>query len=300
MNKLQRKEISSCDKMVSKFSISIIIPAYNEEKKILDVVNNIRKTRTNDEIIVVDDGSTDNTYEIIKNSGVKVIRHPYNKGYGAAIKTGIRNASGNVVLFIDADGQHNAEDIEKIAEPINDYDMVVGARSKTSRVSYFRKFGKKIMKMYASYLAGIQIPDLNSGFRAVRKDMALEFIHLYPNGFSLTTTITMACILSGHSIKFVSIQTEERVGKSKIKPFSDGANFILLTIRTTMLFNPLKVFLPVSVMLFLIGFVVLINDIVLYYHITSSTMLIWIASLFTFFFGLLADQMANIRLGMKQ
>ena len=285
--------------MDEQLKISIIIPAFNEEKKIQDVINSIKKLRTNDEIIVVDDGSTDNTYEIAKKTGVQVIHHPYNKGYGAAIKTGIRNASGNVILFIDADGQHKAEDIEKVIAPIQEYDMVVGARSKNSKVSYFRRFGKKIMKTYASYLAGMKIPDLNSGLRAVKKDFALEFMHLYPNGFSLTTTITMASIFSGHSIKFVSIDTEERVGKSKIKPFSDGVNFILLTIRTTMLFNPLKVFLPISVILFLIGSIVLINDIIFYFHITSSTMLIWIASLFTFFFGLLADQMANIRLGMK-
>jgi glycosyltransferase involved in cell wall biosynthesis len=285
--------------MNEQLKISIIIPAFNEEKKIQEVINSIIQLRVNDEIIVVDDGSTDNTYELAKKTGVQVIHHPYNKGYGAAIKTGIRNASGDVLLFIDADGQHKAEDIEKVIAPIQEYDMVVGARSKNSKVSYFRCFGKKIMKTYASYLAGMKIPDLNSGLRAVKKDLALEFMHLYPNGFSLTTTMTMASIFSGHSIKFVSIDTEERVGKSKIKPFSDGVNFILLTIRTTMLFNPLKVFLPISIILFLIGSAVLINDIIFYFHITSSTMLIWIASLFTFFFGLLADQMANIRLGMK-
>ena len=285
--------------MTDQFKITIIIPAYNEAQKIEDVIRSIKQLREHDEIIVVDDGSTDNTLELAKRTGVKVLHHPYNQGYGAAIKTGIRNASGEILLFIDADGQHKAKDIEKVIAPIQEYDMVVGARSKNSRVSNFRRFGKKIMKSYASYLVGMKIPDLNSGLRAVRKDVALEFIHLYPNGFSLTTTITMASIFSGHSVKFVSIDTEERVGKSKIKPFSDGPNFILLIIRTTMLFNPLKVFLPISVLLFLIGSAVLINDVIFYFHITSSTMLIWISALFTFFFGLLADQMANIRLGMK-
>lgn len=285
--------------MTDQFKITIIIPAYNEEQKIVDVIHSIKRLREHDEIIVVDDGSTDNTLELAKKTGVRVIHHPYNIGYGAAIKTGIRNASGDVLLFIDADGQHKAEDIEKIIAPIQEYDMVVGARSKNSKVSNFRRFGKKIMKSYASYLAGVKIPDLNSGLRSVRKDVALEFIHLYPNGFSLTTTITMASILSGHSVKFVSIDTEERVGKSKIKPFSDGANFILLIIRTTMLFNPLKVFLPISIVFFLIGSIVLINDVIFYFHITSSTLLIWIASVTTFFFGLLSDQMANIRMGMK-
>jgi glycosyltransferase involved in cell wall biosynthesis len=211
--------------MEDSIKVSIIIPAYNEEKIIQNVINDIKKSRITDEIIVIDDGSIDNTYKQAKETGVIVLHHSYNQGYGAAIKTGIRHASGNVLLFIDADGQHKAEDIEKVIEPINEYDMVVGARSRHSKISFLRRFGKTFLKIYASYLAGMEIPDLNSGFRAVKKDVAYEFIHLYPNGFSLTTTITMACIFSGYSIKYVSIDSLEREGKSKIKPISDGINF---------------------------------------------------------------------------
>ena len=275
--------------------ISIIIPAYNEEKKIQDVIDDIKNTRINDEIIVVDDGSSDNTFELAKRTGVKVFRHSYNRGYGAAIKTGIRNASGDVVLFIDADGQHKAEDIEKVIEPIQNYDMVVGARSKGSVISNFRRSGKMFMKKYASYLAGKEIPDLNSGLRAVKKDVALEFMHLYPNGFSLTTTITIACILSGYSVKYVPIETLERVGKSKIKPFSDGFNFIMLITRTTMLFNPFKVFLPVAAILMIFGVIDLLYEIIYYFNVSSASILLITSSIIIFFFGLLADQISEVR-----
>lgn len=281
--------------MVVQLKLSIIIPAYNEEKKIQDVIDDIKNTRINDEIIVVDDGSSDNTFELAKRTGVKVFRHSYNRGYGAAIKTGIRNASGDVVLFIDADGQHKAEDIEKVIEPIQNYDMVVGARSKGSVISNFRRSGKMFMKKYASYLAGKEIPDLNSGLRAVKKDVALEFMHLYPNGFSLTTTITIACILSGYSVKYVPIETLERVGKSKIKPFSDGFNFIMLITRTTMLFNPLKVFLPVAAVLMIFGVIDLLYEIIYYFNVSSASILLITSSIIIFFFGLLADQISEIR-----
>ena len=281
--------------MVVQLKISIIIPAYNEEKKIQDVIDDIKNTRINDEIIVVDDGSSDNTFELAKRTGVKVFRHSYNRGYGAAIKTGIRNASGDVVLFIDADGQHKAEDIEKVIEPIQNYDMVVGARSKGSVISNFRRSGKMFMKKYASYLAGKEIPDLNSGLRAVKKDVALEFMHLYPNGFSLTTTITIACILSGYSVKYVPIETLERVGKSKIKPFSDGFNFIMLITRTTMLFNPFKVFLPVAAILMIFGVIDLLYEIIYYFNVSSASILLITSSIIIFFFGLLADQISEVR-----
>lgn len=211
--------------MISPAHVSIVIPVYNEEKSILELVNRLKKFEYSNEIIVVDDGSTDNTYELIKDAGIKVIRHPYNKGYGAALKTGIRNSNSDIVLFMDADGQHKPEDVKTILEHMDTYDMVVGKRTKASKVSLLRRCGKKILKIVANYLSGREIPDLNSGFRAIRKDVVKEFMHILPNSFSFTTTITLACFLAGYSVHYVPIDAPERMGKSKIKPFRDGFNF---------------------------------------------------------------------------
>ena len=208
--------------MTNKSDVTIIIPTHNEEKGIADVINGIKRLNEGYEIIVVDDGSTDNTYKLAAKTGVKVIRHPYNKGYGAALKTGIRNAEADVVLFIDADGQHKPSDIQKLIQYIGEYDMVVGARTKKSEISLLRRPGKKILSITANYLAGMKIPDLNSGLRALKKSVAMEFMHILPNTFSFSTTITLALITSGYSVKYVPIEASERVGKSKIKPFRGG------------------------------------------------------------------------------
>jgi glycosyltransferase involved in cell wall biosynthesis len=237
--------------MTNKQDVTIIIPAYNEEEGIANVITQLKELFKNGyyEILVIDDGSTDNTYKLATDTGVKVVRHPYNKGYGAALKTGIRNAEADVVLFIDADGQHQPSDIKKIIQYIGEYDMVVGARTKKSKISLLRRPGKKILSITANYLAGMKIPDLNSGFRALEKSIAQEFMHILPNSFSFSTTITLALINSGYSVKYVPIEAPGGVGTSKIKPFRDGFNFIMLIIRTIVLFDPLKVFLPISIVL---------------------------------------------------
>ena len=213
------------------------------------------------EIVVVDDGSTDNTYKLASDTGVKVIRHPYNKGYGAALKTGIRNAKMDIVLFMDADGQHQPRDIKKILSYIEEYDMVVGARTKKSKISLLRRPGKKILSITANYLAGMKIPDLNSGFRAIKKEIVMKYMHILPDTFSITTTITLAAITEGYNIKYIPIETSKGLGTSKIKPFRDGFNFILLIIRAITYFNPQKVFFPISIALFGIGLVFLLYDI---------------------------------------
>ena len=279
--------------MTNKPDITIIIPAYNEEEGITDVITQLKKLSGNYEILAVDDGSTDNTYKLATETGVKVIHHPYNKGYGAALKTGIRNAEADVVLFMDADGQHKPSDIEKLRQYIGEeYDMVVGARTKKSKISLLRRPGKKILGITANYLAGMKIPDLNSGFRALKKSVALEFMHILPNTFSFSTTITLALITSGYSVKYVPIEAPERVGKSKIKPFRDGFRFIMLIIRTITLFNPLKVFLPVSVILFTIGFLYLLHDLVLYLNVPDTSVLLIVSGIIIFFFGVLSDQVS--------
>lgn len=275
---------------------TIVIPAYNEEEIVESVLAEVVKRYSKQEIILVDDGSTDKTYEMTRKvEGIKIIRHPYNKGYGAALKTGIRNASNETVVLMDGDGQHNPQDISRLAKLIGDYDMVVGARTKDSEVSFFRQSGKKVLGLLANYLAGMKIPDLNSGFRAVRKDVALRHMHILPNTFSFTTTITLALIKDGYSIKYEPVKTVKRVGKSKIKPFRNGFEFILLILRTIVLFDPLKVFLPASLLFLTAGTVDALYYLILNTSVSKSALLLIFSGLLIFCFGLLADQMSAMR-----
>ena len=285
--------------MINNPDVTIIIPAHNEEEGIADIMNGITRLNEGYEIIVVDDGSTDNTYKLATDTGVKVIRHPYNKGYGAALKTGIRNAKADIVLFMDADGQHKPGDIKKLIQYIREYDMVVGARTKKSKISLLRRPGKKILSITANYLAGMKIPDLNSGFRALKKPVAMEFMHILPNSFSFSTTITLALITSGYNVKYVPIEAPERVGTSKIKPFRDGFRFVLMIIRTISLFNPLKIFLPVCLILFLSGMSSLIYDII-HGNIGDTSLLLIISSVLIFFFGVLSDQVSVLIRGRNR
>ena len=286
--------------MTNNPDVTIIIPAHNEEEGIADVISGIKQLNKGYEIIVVDDGSTDNTYKLASDAGVKIIRHPYNKGYGAALKTGIRNATADVVLFIDADGQHKPSDVKKVLSYIEEYDMVVGARTKKSKISLLRRPGKRILSITANYLAGMKIPDLNSGFRTIKKDIAMEFMHILPNTFSFSTTITLALITSGYSVKYVPIEAPERVGKSKIKPFRDGFRFILMIIRTISLFNPLKIFIPLSLILFLSGVSYLTFEIYSYDNISDTSILLIVSSLIIFFFGVLSDQVSVLIRGWER
>ena len=279
--------------MINKPNVTIIIPAYNEEEGIADVITQLKELDENYEIIVVDDGSTDNTYKLASDTGVKVIRHPYNKGYGAALKTGIRNAEADIVLFMDADGQHQPGDIKKIIQYIREeYDMVVGARTKKSKISLLRRPGKKVLSITANYLSGHKIPDINSGFRAVKKDKAMEFMRILPNTFSITTTMTLAFFKSGYNIKYVPIHTIGRTGTSKIKPFRDGFRFIMLIIRTIVLFDPMKVFLPASVLLFAASILYFLFT---FPNVSDASLLFAVAGIVIFFFGLLADQISQLR-----
>lgn len=275
---------------------TIVIPAYNEEEIIESVLAEVVKRYSKQEIILVDDGSTDKTYEITRRvGGIKIIRHPYNKGYGAALKTGIRNASHETIVLMDGDGQHNPQHISRLAKLIGDYDMVVGARTKDSEVSFFRQSGKKALGLLANYLAGMKIPDLNSGFRAVRKDVALRHMHILPNTFSFTTTITLALIKDGYSIKYEPVKTVKRVGKSKIKPFRNGFEFILLILRTIVLFDPLKVFLPAGLLFLAVGTIDALYYLIIDTSISKSALLLIFSGLLIFCFGLLADQVAAMR-----
>ena len=278
-------------------TISIIIPAYNEAAGICNVLEGLRDWRARAEIIVVDDASTDHTAEIAERAGVRVIRHRVNKGYGAALKTGIRAASGDIIVTIDADGEHDAAQISRLLDAMGDNDMVVGARGKGSHAPLIRRPGKWLLSKVANYLAQTDIPDLNSGFRAVRKDVVKLFLHILPNGFSFSTTLTLALFKEGYNIAYVPITTSPRVGKSTVNPIRDGLNVIMLIIRIIALFDPLRVFVPTSAVLFLIGIAYWILDIVWRQrlNIPSGAVIVILSSVIIFMFGILADQVSAIR-----
>jgi len=286
-------------------AVSIVIPAYNEEESIRDVIIKIhealKNARSNYEIVVVNDGSADNTSKVAKELGVKVIDHPYNKGYGASIKSGTRKALYDVIFLIDADGQHNANDILELLKYVNEYEMVVGIRKRSSYTPVLRRPGKWLLNLVANYLSDSKIPDLNSGFRAIKKNRLLEFMNILPNGFSFSTTITLAMLKSAYNVKYVPIGVSRRVGrKSSVNVFKDGLQTLLLIMRVIVLFNPLKVFVPASMILFGLGFFyALFVVIFVQFHIPSGAILLVISSFILFFFGILADQIAALRRGKE-
>ncbi len=276
-------------------SVSIVIPAYNEEDGLADALANLMPIAENEgwEVIVVNDGSTDGTADVATRHGTRLISHPYNKGYGASLKTGIRNATGEIVVIMDSDGQHKGEDIEKLLVYMDNYDMVVGARNKDVLV---RAPGKKLLSWVADFLSGIRIPDLNSGFRAFHRDTVKSFLHFCPNGFSFSTTITLAYLREGFNVKYIPIQAETRVGrKSSVKFFKDGYKTFLLIIRVIVLFNPLKVFIPASMILFFFGALFTLYGILTFGRAPNTGILIILSSIILFFMGILADQISSIR-----
>jgi glycosyltransferase involved in cell wall biosynthesis len=275
--------------------ISIVIPACNEEKAIEMTLTGIesvmRPLGIQYEIVVIDDGSTDRTAEIAAAKGVKLIRHSVNKGYGASLKSGIRAASYEHILMIDADGTYPFDQIPLLIKEAENYDMVVGARTgRDVKISSVRRPAKFILNRLADYLAETKIPDLNSGLRIFKKDVVLRFFYILPSGFSFTTTITLALLVNDYSVSFVPINYYKRIGKSKIRPVKDTFNFMLLIIRTVLYFNPLKIFIPVSLTLFMAGIFVFLYS---YYFLDRimdvATILLLVTSIQVAAIGLLAD-----------
>ncbi len=271
--------------------ITIVVPAFNEEKSIAQVVRRLKEVRPHDEILVVDDASTDQTARLAEGAGARVVRHQYNLGYGGALKTGIRHASHSVLMFFDADDQHDPASIEPIVQALKECDMAVGARPKGSGALY-RRSGKWLLRRAANYLVGRQIPDLNSGLRAIYREHALQFLHLLPNGFSFTTTLTLAMMRGGYQVEYIPIPIKERVGKSTVS-LKDFFRTLFLIVRMTTLFAPLKIFLPTSLILFALTIPSFIYDIYRR-NITDTTVLLGIMSIFIFLFGLLADMLALV------
>ncbi len=246
--------------MEARPEVSVIIPAYNEEKAISKVISSLKKLPDNYEIIVVDDGSTDKTFEICKTMNCRVIKHLHNKGYGAALKTGVKHSASDLIAITDADGTYPNERIPEFVRILRegDLDMVVGSRvGDHVKIPAIRKPAKWMINKLANYLSGEIIPDLNSGFRVMKKDLIETFNRILPDGFSFTTTITLAMLTNRYNVKYISINYFKREGKSKIRPIKDTLNFIHLVIRTILYFDPLKVFVPFSALLVLFAIFVL-------------------------------------------
>jgi len=279
---------------------SVIVPALNEEGAIAEVVARLQSGGPWHEIIVVDDGSTDATGERARAAGAIVVRHPYNKGNGAAVKSGIRKATGDVVLIVDGDGQHRPADAARLVSGIGEYELVVGARSSATQATLARRFGNHLLNRLASYLTERDIPDLTSGFRAARRDCLLEFLHLLPNGFSTPATTTMSFIKAGYSVSFVPIEAEQRVGHSKIKLAKDGAKFFLILLKIITIFSPLRIFVPISVITFALGFLYALRTIWTQSHVTNSSVLLIVLSVVIFLVGLVSEQISALRFERRQ
>ncbi|MCF8069598.1 MAG: glycosyltransferase family 2 protein [Desulfobacterales bacterium] len=276
-------------------SVTILLPAYNEEQSIAATILRIKELHPDFEVLVVDDGSTDNTKQVALDAGANVYSHPYNIGNGAAVKTGLRKASGEWILMMDADGQHKAEDIANILKYAEKYDMVVGARSSDSKVTIHRSLANRLYNWFASYVTKFNVQDLTSGFRLVKKEVVSQFIYLLPNTFSYPSTLTMAYLRSGLSVKYVPIQTLARKGKSKIKLMVDGPRFILIITKVATLFSPLRVFLPISILLFLIGLFYYCYTYMTMGRFTNMSALLFTSSLIISLMGLISEQISQMR-----
>ncbi len=300
-NSIQEKEPSTSEQSLYP-SISVIIPAYNEERAIasqIEAIKNVLNTnKINYELIVVDDGSTDNTVAEIKKSDICMIHHPENRGYGAALKTGINTAKNETIVIIDADVTYPAESIPSLLKKAHEYDMVVGARIGSNvHIPFIRKPAKWFLQKLAGYLAGRSIPDLNSGLRVMKKPIVEMFYSILPSGFSFTTTITLAFLCNDYSVYYLPIEYKKRVGDSKIRPVH-AYYFLLLILRTIVYFNPLKVFLPLGGILFTAGIGKFIYDIFLN-NLSESAILGFLGGTIIWAIGLLSDQIAKAGFGSR-
>jgi glycosyltransferase involved in cell wall biosynthesis len=286
--------------MADPSAVSIVIPAYNEAAAIAAVVEALRAAAAWHEIIVVDDGSQDATAAQAQAAGARVVRHPYNKGNGASVKSGIRAALGQYILIIDGDGQHRPEDACRLVARLGDYDLVIGARSAETQATHARRLGNTALNGLASYLTGRDIPDLTSGFRAARREHLREFIHLLPNGFSTPTTTTLAFIKAGYNVTFEPVEARVRVGQSKIRLARDGAKFLMIILKIVTLFSPLRVFLPVSVASFVVGTAYALWTIAMQSKIPNGAVLLIMLAVIVFLVGLVSEQISALRFEGRQ
>ncbi|WP_029214652.1 glycosyltransferase family 2 protein [Kallotenue papyrolyticum] len=282
------------------FTVTIAMPAYNEGHGIAQVIAAVRAVAPEAEILVVDDCSTDDTAAQAEAAGARVIRHPYNKGNGAAVKTAIRNAGGEVLLILDADGQHDPADIPRLLEHMERYDMVVSVRDRTSHASRARGVGNWLLARFASYVAGMEFEDLTSGFRAMRLAAIREFVHLLPNRYSWPTTSLLCFAKAGYSIKFVPIAARRRSGgRSGQKLLRNGFKFMTIILRIVMLFSPLRVFFPVSLAMVILSLLAYLASVAVngvWLKIPNATAALFVGAIVVFMFGLLAEQIVALGL----
>lgn len=286
--------------MADPASVSVVIPAFNEGEVIAHVIGALASAGPWHEIIVVDDGSRDETAARAAATGAIVLRHPYNKGNGAAVKSGIRRATGEYVLIIDGDGQHRPEDARRLVSHLGEYDLVIGARTSATQANEARRVGNGALNRLASYLTGRQIPDLTSGFRGARREHLREFIHLLPNGFSTPTTTTLAFIKAGYNVLFEPVEARPRVGTSKIKLGRDGLKFLIIIFKIVTLFSPMRVFLPISAVSFLVGAAYGLWTIVQQSKIPNGAVLLILFAVVVFLVGLVSEQISALRFEGRQ
>jgi glycosyltransferase involved in cell wall biosynthesis len=274
---------------------SVVIPAFNEAASIAQVVRDLQAIASWHQLLIVDDGSTDDTSRNASEAGGQVIRHPYNIGNGAAVKTGIRHATGTYILILDADGQHRAADAARLIAHLGTYDLVVGARSSPTQATAARRLGNALLNRLASFLTEQPIPDLTSGFRAARRDRLAEFLHLLPNGFSTPTTTTLAFIKAGFSVWFEPVEAGQRAGASKIRLGPDGVRFFLILLKVITIFSPLRIFVPISAAAFALGAAYAVWTILTQSHVTNSSVLLILLSVVIFLVGLVSEQISSLR-----
>jgi len=281
------------------FSISVVIPAFNERRTIGQVIRAAHEQCPEAEIIVVDDASSDNTGDEAVAAGAHVIRRPYNIGNGAGVKTGVRAARGDVVLILDGDGQHDPADIPRLLAHIGPYDMVIGARDRTGQQNALRWLGNSALNRLGSYLVGMQMQDLTSGFRAMRREVILEFIHLLPNQYSWPTTSALAFAKAGYHIRFEPIVTRRRtIGQSSQKLMRNGVKFVLIILRIVTLFAPLRLFFPIFLLLEALALAAYAWSVVRgdpWLHLPLSTGMFFLGGIVIFLFGLISEQIASLR-----
>ncbi|MGH7856714.1 MAG: glycosyltransferase family 2 protein [Candidatus Binatia bacterium] len=281
-------------------AVTIVIPAFNEPS-VGALVRELRRLHPSSPVLVVDDGSTDGTADAAREAGARVVRHPYNKGNGAAVKTGLRRAETDWVVLVDADGQHLAEDVARLLAPLGEFDLVIGAREASAETLWWRRLANAVYNRLASWLVGFPIADLTSGFRAARRAAMLEFVHLFPNGFSYPATSTLSFLRAGYDVAFVPVHMPSRSeGTSKIRLFRDGTRFLLIILKLVTLYSPLKVFAPISAAFAVLGTVYGLWAFWASGRFANGALLAWMMATFVFLVGLISEQINALRIERRE